>query len=153
MEPWQEYADLVQHWDDYVGLNPCPGTYLERWQARIKHPSWQQKREFFLWACHGRCERCGTNPHTKELQLHHLHYETLWYESHQDLQLLCPPCHYKADEERAEQQARSNQSMDISARARRYMEIANRNSGQADWPVSYRQALLKVQHLLDEVDY
>lgn len=147
MEPWLEYANTVQRWDDHVAANPCAETYLERWQARINHPSWQQKREFLIWACHGRCERCGINPNTRELQLHHLHYDTLWYESHKDLQLLCPPCHYKADEERAEEQALRNTHLSIPARAHRYMEIANRWSGQPDWPVSYKEALRKVLHI------
>jgi hypothetical protein len=74
------------------------------------------------------------------LQIHHLHYSTLWYESYQDLQVLCPSCHYEADEERAEEQARSHTHLSFEERVRRYMEIANRESGQSDWPVSYRQA-------------
>lgn len=145
MDTWLEYAAEVESWDEYVAENPCPETYLERWQARLRHPSWTEKREWMLWLCSGKCERCGTRPHSSELQLHHIHYDSLWYESHQDLQLLCPPCHRKADLERAEEQASRHTDMPLHERALRYMEIANRGSGQTDWPVSYQQALDRLE--------
>ena len=144
MDAWLEYQETVFSWDDYVGTNPTPETYTERWQARIRHPSWKEKREALLWLCKNKCERCGTQPNPSELQVHHIHYDTLWYESFQDLELLCPPCHRKADRERAEEQADKHQDMTLHERALRYMEIANRGSGQTNWPVSYEQAFSRL---------
>lgn len=136
--PWIEYAEMVATWDAHVEANPNPDAYRARWQARLRHPSWAEKREAFLWYTGGMCENCVSVCRTEELQLHHLHYNTLWYENNCDLKLLCLPCHHKADEARV-----MNSTIPISAaeRAIAYMESANRYSGQSDWPVTYQQAL------------
>ena len=140
MEVWVEYAQEVEKWDSYVDEEPSSERYIERHRARLRHPSWQDIREQLLWLCGNKCERCELQLQPKDLQVHHLHYDTLWYESYQDLQLLCPSCHYKADQERADEQARAHPQMTLEERIQHYMEIANRSSGQPDWPVSYGQA-------------
>lgn len=142
IDRWEEYADLVDYYDGIVEAKPCSETFATRWQARIRHASWEQKRQDFLWYTDGRCERCDTRQRPQDLQLHHLHYDTLWYENNSDLELLCPKCHREADRERADEQAAQQESIwSIEERARHYMEIANRWSGQPDWPVSYKEAL------------
>jgi hypothetical protein len=134
---WVEYAELVDYWDGVVEANPNPESYKLRWQARLRHPSWQEKREAFFFYTNYRCERCNSLEKADDLELHHLHYDTLWYEKNCDLELLCPACHRSADKER-----RSYiNSMSVSERAFAYMEFANRFSGQPDWPVTYQQAL------------
>ncbi len=146
MIDWNEYADDVDFYDGIVDANPCTDTYAQRWRARIAHPSWDQKRHDFLWYTDGHCDRCppGTSRiHPSQLQLHHKHYDTLWYENNNDLELLCPHHHRDADRERAEQAEMLNE-WTLEERARAYMEIANRWSGQDDWPVSYKEALEKV---------
>ena len=140
MAVWLEYAREVKKWDDYVGRDPTSERYIQRWKARISHPSWIELREQLLWLCDNKCERCGLQLPPADLQVHHLHYDSLWYESYQDVQLLCRPCHYQADQERAEEQARSHVHLSFEERIHRYMEIANRGSGQRDWPVSYKAA-------------
>lgn len=144
MDTWVEYRNEVEEWNGYVLDSPSPERYSERWQARLRHPSWQEKREFLIWLCESKCERCHVLHHPSELQLHHLHYDSLWYESHQDLELLCASCHRQADRERADEQAAQYPALSLDERARRYMEIANRWSGQRDWPVSYQQAIAKL---------
>lgn len=42
-----------------------------------------------------KCERCEA---TKNLEVHHKHYETLFKEAPEDLEVLCIPCHARADE-------------------------------------------------------
>jgi hypothetical protein len=46
-----------------------------------------------------KCERC---PSTCDLELHHLTYERFGREQPSDLQILCPVCHDRADQERME---------------------------------------------------
>jgi hypothetical protein len=136
---WIEYAETVAYWDDLVETNPNPETYRARWQARLRHPSWAEKREAFLWYTGNRCEGCNTLQKPDDLQLHHWHYNTLWYENNEDLELLCPTCHRRADKER--EANTSTIPMTAPERAIAYMEAANRFSGQTDWPVTYQQAL------------
>ena len=50
MSAWIEYAETVEAWDDFVETNPNPDAYRARWQARLRHPSWTEKREAFLRA-------------------------------------------------------------------------------------------------------
>ncbi len=149
-EDWLEYAELVRAHDAEVEEKPGRDSYIERWRARTRHESWQARRQAFLWYTNETCERCGSRQRSADLQLHHLHYDTLWYENNSDLELLCPSCHRIADEERAEEQAASRgRDISLEQRALNYMEIANRWSGQDGWPVSYTQALERVTELDD----
>lgn len=45
-----------------------------------------------------KCQKCGR---TKSLQVHHLHYETLFNESASDIEIVCTVCHPLADDQRA----------------------------------------------------
>jgi hypothetical protein len=142
---WVEYAEEVAYWDALVDANPSPDTFSARWQARIRHPSWAEKRDIFLWYTRNHCERCGSHERPEDLELHHRHYDTLWYENNGDLELLCHGCHREADRER-----RANKTgMSHHERAVKYMRHANRYSGQSDWPVTFAAAMAKV---LDEED-
>jgi len=147
LAPHEEYEEIIRYWDGLVEADPCRETYTQRWRARLKHPSWEDRRQSFLWYTHARCEDCGIQPDPKDLQLHHLHYDTLWYENNNDLQLLCPGCHRIADEARAEEALAKTTSLSLEERAHAYMETANRWSGQRDWPISFRQALDIVSRL------
>lgn len=61
-------------------------TYAEY----INSKRWAKKREEAL-AFHGsRCSECGTS---HQLQVHHIHYKTLFSERMQDLRILCHDCH------------------------------------------------------------
>ena len=40
-----------------------------------------------------RCERCGFHGTDKQMELHHLHYDTLGREQTGDVQVLCARCH------------------------------------------------------------
>lgn len=61
------------------------------WQAKRK-----QKGNSVGW----KCERCGAGG--CEIQIHHLHYRTLWREKNRDLQALCAGCHSREHEGRIE---------------------------------------------------
>ncbi len=159
MEVWEEYQELAARHGrlkaDLASRKDATDdekrdAWHAEWTARTRHASWQQKREDFIWYTNGLCERCGTRPPPKDLQLHHIHYRTLWYENNSDLELLCPSCHAIADRERAQAAARRKRSEhSVERRALNYMYLANRFSGQKDWPVSYMEAVERI-HQLDE---
>jgi hypothetical protein len=44
------------------------------------------------------CERCGKPWYLEGLEVHHLHYESLWSESPDDVDVLCKRCHVRAHE-------------------------------------------------------
>lgn len=51
---------------------------------------WQELRSRRLKMDAGRCVNCGSD---KDLQVHHLHYDTVFNESVYDLRTLCKRCH------------------------------------------------------------
>ncbi len=160
MDAWVEYQELVaEHSRRVADISSRKGVTDEQkreawkanWSARTRHESWKQKRDDFLWYTNGCCERCGNRPPPKDLQLHHIHYRTLWYENNSDLELLCPSCHAIADQERASLAAKKQrQDYTVESRALTYMQLANRFSGQKDWPVTYTQALERIRDLDDQ---
>ena len=66
---WRSYQEYLQSWD-WVRLR-------NREFARAQYS----------------CERCGFHGTDKEVQLHHLHYQTLGQERPGDVEVLCPRCH------------------------------------------------------------
>lgn len=55
----------------------------------LNSPEWQKKRDFRI-LCDGKCAICGS---TKNLQVHHMTYETFPNESPSDLITVCRKCH------------------------------------------------------------
>jgi hypothetical protein len=94
------WADIVVK-QLYVRRHPrtvLDPDWERRYQAYLASPQWRAKREEILSARGRAWERCGR---TVDLQIHHTHYRTLGNERPEDLEVLCPPCHEQADEERA----------------------------------------------------
>jgi 5-methylcytosine-specific restriction endonuclease McrA len=85
------------------------------YQGYLRTEHWQRVRHAALERAGSCCEFCGTagffndedqgDPH--QLHVHHLTYETLWYEQPWDLIVLCGSCHADVHEfpQRAEQVA------------------------------------------------
>ena len=69
---WRTYEEYLQSWD-WVRLR-------NREFARTDY----------------RCEGCGFHGTDKQLEVHHLHYETLGREQVGDVQVLCKRCHRHA---------------------------------------------------------
>ena len=76
----------------------CPPPKAER-QAELdamspidylSTPEWQQIRTLKLRPLPRQCERCGSEVF---LQVHHLRYSRRGWESEDDLEILCGPCH------------------------------------------------------------
>jgi len=56
----------------------------------LKSKWWRLKRQQKLQSVGFKCEKCGS---VDWLQVHHLHYKTLYRENNTDLQVLCGNCH------------------------------------------------------------
>lgn len=68
-------------------------TYAEY----LKSPQWRKKRRKALELHGSKCGVCGS---TERLEVHHLHYRTLFRESPKDdLRVLCHDCHANVHEE------------------------------------------------------
>jgi hypothetical protein len=73
-------------------------TYLEY----INSLAWKRRAETAKAKAGHRCQRCGFSKYSRPLTVHHLNYDNLGHEKDNDLQVLCPPCHKEADEERVQ---------------------------------------------------
>jgi hypothetical protein len=73
--------------------SPNPKQFASREEYYLS-PEWALKRAFALNRAEGRCERCQTKG---RLEAHHLTYENLFNEKPEDLEVLCPKCHHRAD--------------------------------------------------------
>jgi hypothetical protein len=62
----------------------------------INSKYWARKRSFAIKHFGKICNLCRKP--TVYPEVHHKHYETLYYECIGDVEVLCPPCHVKADE-------------------------------------------------------
>lgn len=74
------------------------GQHTEAYRWYLKSPEWKERRLKALIRADYRCERC--NKFGLELQVHHLSYANLGHERDDELQVVCVPCHGKADTER-----------------------------------------------------
>jgi hypothetical protein len=55
-------------------------------------PHWRRARAKAIKLAHGHC----SNPYcenTRDLEVHHLHYQSLWHERTNDVKVLCSTCH------------------------------------------------------------
>ena len=68
----------------------------------INSPDWRKKREKALELLGRKCNQCGCE---NNLEVHHLNYDNLYYESTFDVEILCTSCHKPADFHRKVQQS------------------------------------------------
>lgn len=80
--------------NNYLG----PKSPFMGYSAYISSYHWRKKRKYALEKLGAQCQRCSATD--KPLQLHHKHYETLYYEKLEDVAVLCEGCHEIADEKR-----------------------------------------------------
>ena len=64
----------------------------------IKSESWANKRAFALYKANYTCQHCKEQG--KNLEVHHKHYDTLYRERLNDVEVLCKSCHSNADRRR-----------------------------------------------------
>jgi hypothetical protein len=61
------------------------------YQLYLRSKEWQDRRQMMFELRGKKCELCGS--FEDRLQIHHLHYRTLYKETSQDLMILCQNCH------------------------------------------------------------
>lgn len=78
------------------------GEHSPEYKARVSSRAWHALRRARIEAADFTCARCrGVFPDYSKFQLHHLTYDRLGAERPEDLEVVCLPCHEKADAERA----------------------------------------------------
>jgi hypothetical protein len=65
------------------------------YETYIHSTQWRKRRYAKLEEAEYRCQYCGESD---ELSVHHLCYDHLGYEETNELVVLCPSCHWVADE-------------------------------------------------------
>ena len=73
---------------------------IKKFQSKeeyYKSEEWRNKRLFALHKAGHRCDKCASK---LNLEVHHLTYENLYDQKPEDLTVLCPRCHKKADRKR-----------------------------------------------------
>lgn len=92
----------AQNWQRPKTTDPWRAKYY----AVLDSPRWKALRARLIAALEGKCGRCNRNSnaegHPFLLELHHKTYERLGAELDTDVEVLCPECHKKADQERAD---------------------------------------------------
>lgn len=138
LSPWGTWIRSSPYALDIEVFGPPPGIAYEPeenvtdgWQP-LYYKAYLRSREWGIKSAAAReragyaCERCGSN---SELEVHHKHYRMLGNEKPEDLEVLCPKCHVKADDER-------KQETTIRKRRRRIDAYASAKYGE-DW-AAYR---------------
>jgi 5-methylcytosine-specific restriction endonuclease McrA len=72
-------------------------SHTPEYLAYLLSDTWRRKRQRKFKQVGRKCELCGS---VRQLEVHHLHYDSLGKEKLADLQVLCVTCHPIADEER-----------------------------------------------------
>lgn len=81
-------------------LSPNPNPFLgpktpaTSYAKYINSKDWRNKSKYALHKRGNRCERCYSK---KQLEVHHKHYDTLYLERLEDVEVLCKKCHPHAD--------------------------------------------------------
>lgn len=77
-------------------------SFEERYKDYINSAAWKRLRDAKIEEVGGVCERCGLSKWSVTLSAHHKNYDNFMHERMDDLEVLCPDCHGKADDERKE---------------------------------------------------
>lgn len=73
-----------------------------RYRRYLRSSEWKITRGHALSRAENKCEQCGSHG---DLEVHHLHYDSLGSEKPSDLKVLCRKCHSKADRHRGSRTA------------------------------------------------
>lgn len=75
-------------------------TRTPEYEAYLDSDEWRAFRARVIKHYDNKCAKCGADGKNEILHVHHLTYEKLFKERLSDVELLCVPCHKKADEKR-----------------------------------------------------
>lgn len=112
------------------------------YRQHMASPAWRTTRKAAIARAGRRCQRCGATDLGVRLEVHHTTYERLGRERPEDLLVLCPPCHGRADEERAiDGRKRSARALSAARGDARVEGWARACFGDDayDWPEDYAE--------------
>lgn len=72
----------------------------DKYEKTLNSPHWKSLRRQKYKEQGGRCLHCDQYKQAHQLELHHLHYDTLGEEKSEDVEMLCKLCHLIADRHR-----------------------------------------------------
>jgi len=73
-------------------------TFEDEYKEYINSSKWKLKRKQKLAQAGERCGMCGISKWSSKIDVHHRTYDHFKNEPMEDLEVLCPACHVKADE-------------------------------------------------------
>jgi hypothetical protein len=79
-------------------------TPEQEYKDYINSAPWRKLRKAKIVQAGEKCERCGLSKWSVKLEVHHKNYKHFKNERMEELEVLCPDCHSKADDERREEE-------------------------------------------------
>ena len=133
-----------------------PHYMRHAYEKYISSKEWKIKRDYLIEKTYStecpdqsdrygnyRCQECGWFFQKNQLQVHHLHYNTLGHEKEKDLIVVCERCHKDLDEVRAcEGRQRSEDAFEDA----RFYGWASAKYGE-DW-----ESWCDIERLVEEFD-
>lgn len=113
-----------------------PPERRREYDRYMSSAQWRNLREDVIRMRGSHCERCGLRTVPKFLEVHHRTYERFGAERPSDLEVLCSPCHRKADEERRAAKAREIKRKAARTRRRNaiYTYARKKYGDMGRWP-------------------
>ena len=112
------------------------------YEAYLKSDIWIEIRNQAISRANNKCEWCGLNP--IKLDVHHITYNHIGgRENPEELQVLCYPCHQKADHIRNIKTDDRRKSSRYRARLEGY---ASRNYGD-DWDLNFDEEKIEIEFI------
>lgn len=75
-------------------------TRTPEYEAYLDSDEWGAFRARVIRYRRNKCQKCGADGRNEILHCHHLTYKRIFEERLKDVELLCVPCHRKADAKR-----------------------------------------------------
>ncbi len=89
------------------------------YQDYLKSIHWKNVRILKLYQANYKCEKCGSE---RNLNVHHLRYDTLYCEINEDLMVVCKDCHTHIMHAKNETQKEIGELMALLVDTKRFME-------------------------------
>jgi 5-methylcytosine-specific restriction endonuclease McrA len=74
------------------GMPTWKALGFKTYQEYLQSEMWQDKKNLILEIAEYKCQKCGSK---KNLQVHHLNYDSVGNENQHDVIVLCKNCHEK----------------------------------------------------------
>ncbi|NMC59986.1 MAG: HNH endonuclease [Candidatus Methanofastidiosa archaeon] len=112
------------------------------YESYIRSEIWREIRNQAIIRANNECEKCGS--HLEKLDVHHINYDNIvGKEKTEDLQVLCYPCHQKADRIR---NIKTDERRKNSRYRVRFESFAIKKYGD-DWNLDYDEETIEIEFI------